>query len=142
MLNEKHIFTPLYKPTKYKWMWVILCAWFAVKYNLFHIPLVIGNTHQTWKYLHSFCAMSQPVTQNLWYNLWLPQVDLNKRSGREFISKAKANKMFMPNINYYDILRRCNRLFEIFGHCPAKLKVHFQTHPLIFINVLAYNTQF
>ena len=114
----------------------------SCKYNLFHIPLVIGNTHQTWKYLHSFCAMSQPVTQNLWYNLWLPQVDLNKRSGREFISKAKANKMFMPNINYYDILRRCNRLFEIFGHCPAKLKVHFQTHPLIFINVLAYNTQF
>jgi hypothetical protein len=54
MLNDKHIFTPLYKPTKYEWMWVTLCAWFAVKYNLFHIPLVIGNTHQTQKYLYSF----------------------------------------------------------------------------------------
>jgi hypothetical protein len=69
------------------------------------------------------------------------QADSDKRLGRELISKAKANKMFMPNINYYDILRRCNRLFEKFGHSPAELKVHFQTHSLVFIDVLAYNTQ-
>jgi len=67
------------------------------------------------------------------------QADSDKRLGRELISKAKVNKMFMPNINYYDILRRCNRLFEKFGHSP---EVHFQTHSLVFIDVLAYNTQF
>jgi hypothetical protein len=67
------------------------------------------------------------------------QADSDKRLGRELISKAKVNKMFMPNINYYDILRRCNRLFKKFGHSP---EVHFQTHSLVFIDVLAHNTQF
>src|ERR1700736_429377 len=40
------------------------------------------------------CAMSQPpisVTQNMWYNLWLPQADSDKRLGREFIFKAKCS---------------------------------------------------
>jgi hypothetical protein len=45
--------------------------------------------------------------------LWLPQAVLNKRLGREIISKAKANKMFMPNINYYDSLRSCKGLLAI-----------------------------